>query len=260
MPDVVLSILGGLGCMVFMCGAVMWLGPRLVRRSRFLQGLGARIRSQSTIDRMISWVEDEQPDLRRAEAPDGTVTVLFSDIEDSTRLTERLGDQRWIELLEAHDAIVREHVRGHGGYEVKSQGDGFMLAFPSAREALACAIDIQRAFARRAADGELPIRVRMGVHTGEAIHRDGDFYGRSVILAARIADRAHGGEILVSSLVKELIDPGGDIPVKEADEVELKGLDGRHRLFRVAWAAAAETATNGRRRVPHLVHGPRVRS
>ena len=257
MLDVVLTILGGLACMVFMCGAAMWLGPRLVRRSTFLRRLGARLRSQSTIDRMISWVEEEQPDLRRAEAPDGTVSVLFSDIEDSTRLTERLGDRRWLELLEAHDAIVREHVRKHGGYEVKSQGDGFMLAFPSAREAVACAIDIQRALADRTAGGELPLQVRMGINTGEAIHRDGDFYGRSVIPAARIADHARGSEILVSSLVKELIEPAGDIPFKEADEVELKGLDGRHRLFRIAWASAAESATNGRRRSPRLVQEAR---
>jgi class 3 adenylate cyclase len=80
-------------------------------------------------------------------------------------------------------------------------------------EAVACAIDIQRALAQRAASGELPLQVRMGIHTGEAIERDGDFYGRSVILAARIADRAHGAEILVSSLVKDLIEPSGDIPL-----------------------------------------------
>jgi len=73
----------------------------------------------------------------------------------------------------------------------------------------------------------------MGVHTGEAIQCDGDFYGRSVILAARIADRAHGGEILVSSLVKELIEPAGDVVIREAEEVELKGLDGRQRLYRL---------------------------
>jgi eukaryotic-like serine/threonine-protein kinase len=244
MADVALTILGGLACMVFMCGVAMWLVPRLMRRVPVLRRTAARIRSQSTIDRIVSWVEDEQPDLRRAVAPDGTVTVLFSDIEDSTRITERLGDDRWLELLEVHDAIVREHVRGHDGFEVKSQGDGFMLAFPSAREAIECAIEIQRALARRAADGELPIRVRMGVHTGEAIQRNGDFYGRSVILAARIADRAHGGEILVSSLVKELVQPAHDIAVKEVEEVELKGLDGRHRLFRIAWGAP-EDATAG---------------
>jgi adenylate cyclase len=259
MADIALTILGGLACMVLMCGVAMWLMPRLVRRVPLLRRVAARVRHQSTIDRMISWIEDEPPNLRRAEAPDGTVTVVFSDIEDSTRITERLGDQRWFELLEVHDAIVREHTRAHGGYEVKHQGDGFMLAFPSAREAIASAIDIQRALARRAADGELPIRVRMGVHTGEAIHRDGDFYGRNVILAARIADRAHGGEILVSSLVKELVDAAGDIAVREAEEVELKGLDGRHRLFRVAWSPPATTPeTNGRRRAPDLVHGRRA--
>jgi adenylate cyclase len=101
----------------------------------------------------------------------------------------------------------------------------------------------------------------MGVHTGEAIRRDGDFYGKSVILAARIADHARGGEILVSSLVKELVDAAGDVPIKPADEVELKGLDGRHRLFRVGWAAPASTPepVNGRRSSPALAHGPRGR-
>jgi hypothetical protein len=99
---------------------------------------------------MLSWAEAEQPDLQRASAPDGTVTVLFSDIEGSTELTERLGDQRWLEVLEQHNRIVRAQVGEYGSYEVKSQGDGFMVAFPSARQAVKCAIDIQGALARRA--------------------------------------------------------------------------------------------------------------
>jgi class 3 adenylate cyclase len=101
----------------------------------------------------------------------------------------------------------------------------------------------------------------MGVHTGEAIQRDGDFYGKSVILAARIANHARGGEILVSSLVKELVEAAGDIPIKPADEVELKGLEGRHRLFRVGWGAPAskpEPVDAGRSR-PVSAHGPRGR-
>src|SRR5438034_10391457 len=128
MLEVVLTVLGGIGC-VAMMGAVMWLGPRLVR-SRTVQRWVARLRSQTTIDRMLSWAEAEQPDLGRASAPDGTVSVLFSDIEHSTELTERLGDQRWLEVLEAHNTVVRAQVSEHGGYEVKSQGGGFMVAFP----------------------------------------------------------------------------------------------------------------------------------
>jgi eukaryotic-like serine/threonine-protein kinase len=235
MGEVLLAIAGGAACMTLM-GVGVWLVPRLIRRNRLLRSTLARLRWRTTIGRIVSWVEAERPDLRRASAPDGTVTLLFSDIENSSRLTERLGDQRWLEVLNAHNTIVRAQLGEHGGYEVKSQGDGFMLAFPGARQAVMCAIDIQRALARRAANGELPVRVRMGIHTGEAIQQDGDFYGRSVICAARIAAQAEGGEILTSSLVKELVDGRGDIGLREAGEFELKGLEGRQRLFRVAWS------------------------
>jgi class 3 adenylate cyclase len=235
MAEVALTIAGGAACMTLM-GVGAWLVPRLVRRSRRLRSVLARLRWRTTFGRIVSWVEAERPDLRRASAPDGTVTLLFSDIENSSRLTERLGDQRWLEVLNAHNTIVRAQLDEHGGYEVKSQGDGFMLAFPSARQAVMCATDIQRALARRAANGELPVRVRIGVHTGEAIQQDGDFYGRSVICAARIAAQAEGGEILISSLVKELVEGRGDVQLREAGEFELKGLEGRQRLFRVAWS------------------------
>lgn len=233
MLEIVLIVLGGIGCLAMM-GAAMWFWPRLAR-TRGVRRLVTRLRRQTTIDRMLSWAEAEKPDLGRATAPDGTVTVLFSDIEHSTELTERLGDERWVEVLEAHNTVVRAQVAEHGGYEVKSQGDGFMIAFPSARQAVRCAIDIQRALARRAANGELPLRIRIGIHTGEAIQRDGDFYGRSVILAARIADRAQGGEVLVSSLVEQLVEPAGDLRFRNAGEAELKGLSGPQRIYRVAW-------------------------
>ena len=235
MAEVALTIAGGAACMTLM-GIGAWLVPRLVRRSRLLRSGLARLRWRTTFGRIVSWVEAERPDLRRASAPDGTVTLLFSDIENSSRLTERLGDQRWLEVLNAHNTIVRAQLDEHGGYEVKSRGDGFMLAFPSARQAVMCAIDIQRALERRAANGELPVRVRIGIHTGEAIQQDGDFYGRSVICAARIAAQAEGGEILISSLVKELVEGRGDIALREAGEFELKGLEGRQRLVRVAWS------------------------
>jgi class 3 adenylate cyclase len=213
-------------------GIGVWLIPRLARRSRLLR----RLRSHSAIDRIVSWVEAEQPDLWRATGPTGTVTLLFSDIEGSSRLTERLGDQRWLDLLATHNTIVRAQAAEHGGYEVKSQGDGFMLAFPTARQAVACAIDIQRALLRRATTAEFPIRVRIGIHSGEAIHDRGDFFGRSVVLAARIADHAHGGEILVSAATHELLAGSADIPINDAGDAEFKGLAGLHRLFRVAWS------------------------
>jgi len=209
---------------------------------------------KTSIDAVASAVYIEKPDLPpKAVAPDGTVTIMFSDIEGSTAMTERLGDKRWLELLREHNAIVRKQVKAHRGFEVKSEGDGFMIAFQSARRALQCAIEIQRAFAERDArvgaglappqgaasgaptDGVDPIRVRIGLHTGEAIKQDEDFFGKNVILAARVASQAKGGEILVSSLLKSLVESAGEIEFGKGREVELKGLAGRHWIHEVIW-------------------------
>jgi class 3 adenylate cyclase len=133
------------------------------------------------------------------------VTILFSDIEASTAINERLGDVRWLKLVRAHHAIVRDQVHDHGGYEVKAQGDGFMIAFASARRAVECARAMQRAIdARLGEHPDGPLRLRIGLHTGEAIRDEADFYGKNVALAARITDQARGGEILASSVVKQL--------------------------------------------------------
>jgi adenylate cyclase len=232
--SVLLTVLGGIACLALM-GIAIWLVPRLARRSRLLRRVAARLRTRTPIERIVSWVEAEQPDLRRASAPDGTVSILFSDIEGSSSLTQQLGDDRWMDLLATHNTIVRAQLDEHGGYEVKSQGDGFMVAFPTARQAILCAIDIQRALHRRATRSDFPIRVRIGIHTGEAIHRQGDFFGRSVVLAARIAAHARGGDILTSALTRDLVAERGDIQLRDAGETEFKGLDGRHRLYGVVW-------------------------
>src|SRR5688572_5550835 len=118
---------------------------------------------------------------RRSDRLYVTVTVMFSDIERATALAEKLGDDRWIELLHEHNAIILEQVLEHGGWTVKSQGDGFMLVFASGRRALECAVGIQQAFAaRNAIRLEEPLRVRIGVHTGEAIREGDDYFGRHV--------------------------------------------------------------------------------
>jgi class 3 adenylate cyclase len=192
--------------------------------------------SDTSIDAVVESVDEVRPDLRGHAAPDGTVTLLFTDIENSTEMTERLGDKRWLELLSDHNAIVHEETRAHGGFEVKSQGDGFMLAFPSASRALLCAVGIQRAihaYTERHAGAQL--RVRIGLHTGEAIRAGDDFFGRHVILAARVAAAARGNEILISALLKQLVEPSGEWEFGTAREVELKGLSGRHQLFSVEW-------------------------
>jgi class 3 adenylate cyclase len=188
----------------------------------------------TSVDEVASSVGSERPSLRPAAAPDGTVTMLFSDIEASTQLNERLGDVQWLELLRAHHAIVREQVHQHGGFEVKAQGDGFMIAFPSARRAVQCARAIQSAIDSQLGDrDDSTIRLRIGLHTGEAIREETDFYGKNIVLAARIADQARGGEILASSVVKQLTESAGDLHFENERELELDGLAGTHTVYRV---------------------------
>ena len=188
----------------------------------------------SSVDEVAESVASERPSLRSAAAPDGTVTILFSDIEGSTALNERLGDVRWLDLLREHNRVVRDQVQSCGGFVVKSQGDGFMVAFPSARRAIECARGIQKAIADELGDHpDGPIRVRIGLHTGEAIREESDFYGKNVVVAARIADEARGGEILASSVVKQLTESAGDVGFEDVREVELDGLAGMHDVYKV---------------------------
>ena len=194
----------------------------------------------TSIDAVAATVRRERPDLRSHAAPDGTVTILFTDLEGSTAMIERLGDHRAQALLRTHNALIREQVAAHGGFEVKAQGDGFMLAFASARRALLCAVAVQRALARyNARHPEAPMRVRIGLHTGEVIHEANDFFGKNVVLAARIAAQARGGEILVSALVKELTESAGEVQFGGSRTVELKGIVGSRTVHDVLWAGEA---------------------
>jgi class 3 adenylate cyclase len=190
----------------------------------------------TSIDIVASSVGEKHLDLAPHAAPDGTVTLMFSDMEGFTAMTERVGDLRAREVIRNHNAIVREQLKRHGGYEVELRGDGFLLAFGSARQALLCAIAIQRAFAaRNEQDPEEPIRVRIGLHTGEVLKDADTFFGKTVILAARVAAQAEGGEILVSSLLKDLTESVGDIRFGEGREAALKGISEIQRLFPVEW-------------------------
>ena len=185
---------------------------------------------------IASVVTVEGPDLAAQAAPDGTVTILFSDIEGFTEMTERLGDRQAQQILLGHHLTVRHQVASYGGFEVKSMGDGFMLAFSSARRALQCAIAIQRAFAAYNLEhADEPVRVRIGLHTGDAIRQADDFYGKHVILASRITGQGTGGQILVSALLKELTESSGDIRFGEGRDVQLKGLAGLSRVYHVWW-------------------------
>jgi class 3 adenylate cyclase len=195
---------------------------------------------RSSIVAINAAVQSEHPDLRQQTAPDGTVTLLFSDIENSTPLNERLGDAKWMELLRSHNAVIDAQVKAHAGYVVKTMGDGYMVAFKSAADGLRCAIAIQKAMALTpnpspdpAGEGSLAgIRVRIGLHTGEMTREGDDFFGRHVNLAARVASAASGGEILVSGLVHDLV-AGQGFQFTDAGERSMKGFDEPVRVWRV---------------------------
>jgi predicted ATPase/class 3 adenylate cyclase len=198
---------------------------------------------RSTIEQILPSALADAPGLARHSDQRGTVTILFTDIEGSTALAQRLGDQAYHALLAEHNRILREQVAGHGGHEVKHTGDGFMVAFASAARALSCAVNIQKAFAAYNAERasahaepvEAPINVRIGLNTGESIEEAGDYFGTAVTLAARIAARAQGGQILVSEVVRTVGGSLAGVEFRDAGRKQLKGIKGRQRVFEVAW-------------------------
>jgi adenylate cyclase len=185
------------------------------------------------IEDFTRWVTEDRAEIVRVADADGTVTVLFSDIEDSTALNERLGDDAFVRLLAAHDRAVRTQVARHGGHVVKSQGDGFMVVFSNPVDAVDAARQIQKAVGKEGRSlRRTPVRVRIGIHVGTAVARDGDYFGRNVAKAARVAALADGGQILTSDEVREALPDSVDL--EPAGEHQLKGLTGTHALWAVA--------------------------
>jgi class 3 adenylate cyclase len=172
------------------------------------------------------------------EIPTGTLTIMVSDIVGSTQMAERLGDQSWLDVLQEHNAIVRRQVGDHGGTEVKAQGDGFLVVFPSARRAVLAAIAIQREMARYDhdhLDGD-PVAVRVGLHTGEVVAVEGDVFGQNVVVASRIAAISEPGEIFVSGLTHDLTSSASDLGFEPGKDVDLKGMSTPWRVHRVIWS------------------------
>jgi class 3 adenylate cyclase len=198
---------------------------------------GVRGMLLSSIDDLAAWAMEDRTEIARIAAPDGTVTMMFSDIENSTSVNSEIGDEQWVKLLAAHDRLLHTYIDRHRGHVVKSQGDGYMVVFPNAELAIGASLGIQRALsAKRQRSRRLrrtPIRVRIGLHTGTAIERDGDFFGRNVAMAARVAAMADGGEILVTDEIVDALADSTDFRFDEDDRVELKGLPGDHRLWTV---------------------------
>ncbi|OGO52398.1 MAG: hypothetical protein A2148_05725 [Chloroflexi bacterium RBG_16_68_14] len=168
----------------------------------------------------------------------GLVTILFTDLTSSTALTQRLGDAKAQELLRAHNTIVRDALREHGGSEIKHTGDGIMASFPSASNALHCAIAIQKAVEGHSVGAPRPVgaplQIHIGLNAGEPVAEDQDLFGTAVQLARRICDQAKGGEILASNVVRELA-AGKGFLFADRGEAVLRGFEDPVRLYELRW-------------------------
>jgi class 3 adenylate cyclase len=178
--------------------------------------------------------EAEEAAAPEAPAAGAFRTILFTDVEGSTALTERVGDAKAREVLRAHERIVREALQAHGGSEIKHTGDGIMASFPSATWAVESAIAMQRAFAEYNETADEPISMCIGLNAGEPIAEEKDLFGTAVNMAARIAAEAEGGEILASDVVRQLV-AGKGFLFSDRGEVELKGFEEPVRLYEVRW-------------------------
>lgn len=170
-----------------------------------------------------------------AELPAGTVTFVFTDIEGSTELLKTLGDA-YGDVLTTHRRIVRDAFAAHEGIEMDTQGDAFFFVFPRAKDAVAAAVDAQRAHAAATWPGQRDVRVRMGLHTGEpAIHEEG-YVGLDVVRAARICTVGRGGQILLSGTTRALLGSGlpDGVSVFPLGQRHLRGIDEPERVFEIA--------------------------
>jgi class 3 adenylate cyclase len=160
---------------------------------------------------------------------------MFTDIEASTGMTRRLGDAGAQAVLRRHNEIIRGALRDSAGTEIKHTGDGIMASFGSASAAIACAIDVQRAFGEhnaREPDGR--VRVRIGLNAGEPVAEDGDLFGTAVQVAARICARAEPDQILAANVVRELA-AGKQFLFADHGDTVLRGFEDPVRLFEVSW-------------------------
>jgi len=173
---------------------------------------------------------EHRPGMRVAP---GLQIILFTDMEGSTGLTQRLGDEAAQELVRTHNSIVREALQAHTGAEIKHTGDGIMASFQSASGAVECALEIQRAVgAYNESKPETPIHVRIGLNAGEPVAEDEDLFGTAVQLTARIAARAEPGQVLVSDVVRQLAAGKGFLFADEGNAA-LRGFEDPVRLFGV---------------------------
>ena len=168
------------------------------------------------------------------------LAIMMTDVEGSTALRMERGDAVADEILGAHARILRERLRSHGGQERQFLGDGFLLSFPTALDAVRCSISIQRALEEHnAADPDHQVRVRIGIHVGEVTERAGELYGQALHAVARVMAEAAGGQVLVSAAVRDAVQSGGMWRFVDSGLFWLKGFPERWRLYEVAWGEAS---------------------
>jgi len=173
------------------------------------------------------------------ERDPGIRTVLFTDIADSTTLTQALGDEAALAMLGVHDTIVRDALSASGGREVKHTGDGIMASFISAAGAVRCAIEIQRQLDKHSQENpDRPLKVRVGAAAGEPVEQHNDLFGSTVQLAARLCAHAQPEQILVSNAIAELC-IGKGLSFEDVGEVTLKGFNSPVRAHAAAWKHAS---------------------
>ena len=193
----------------------------------------------------------------------GVVTLLFTDLVASTELLARVGDDAAEELRRVHFGLLRNAISTGGGQEVKTLGDGLMVAFTSSLQAIRSAVAIQQATEEHnGRNRELPLRVRIGLHAGEPVQADDDFHGTAVVIAKRLCDTAEGGQILASDLVRELVGSRGGFSFRSAGRLRLKGLPEPVSAATVEWRAEQRPPATTPRRSPRpeasVARGPRL--
>ena len=168
---------------------------------------------------------------------EATRTFLFADLRDYTGFVERMGDQAAAALVGAYRRLIRERVKESSGAEIKVEGDAIFVTFPSARQAISCGASIlQDAAAHTLKQPELPMRIGIGLHSGEPVAQEDDFIGATVNVAARIGAAAGGGQLLISDVVRGLVRTGAPFPLRDRGPVFLKGLSEPIHLYEVAWS------------------------
>ncbi len=209
----------------------------------FLESSAAPWQQGIIVEEIRRFLQVDAPadDHAKVATAGGPVTILFTDMESSTALTQRLGDAKAQELVRAHNTIVREGLQAHGGTEIKHTGDGIMASFPATSGALECAIAIQRGLAAlrqaqadQAEPLEATLNVRIGLNAGEPVAEEDDLFGTAVQFAARICDHAEPGQILTSDVVRQLV-AGKDFLFSDRGEVALRGFEDPVRLYEVRW-------------------------